>query len=49
MLDDTLCWTTRYVGRHADFLYCEDVFLSLMNDDDEVVNLLVFISFINRQ
>ena len=38
-----------YVGRHADFLYCEDVFWFLMNDDDEVVNLLVFISFINRQ
>jgi hypothetical protein len=37
-----------YVGPHADFLYGEDVILPLINDAGEVVNLLVFVSYIRK-
>ena len=37
-----------YVGPHSDFLYGEDIILPLSNDEDEVVNLLVFISYIRK-
>ena len=38
-----------YVGPHAEFLYGEDIILPLLNDDGEVVNLLVFVSYIRKE
>jgi hypothetical protein len=38
-----------YIGPHADFLYGEDIILPLINDVGEVVNLLVFVSYISKE
>ncbi|MBK17262.1 MAG: hypothetical protein CMM52_00275 [Rhodospirillaceae bacterium] len=38
-----------YVGPHADFLYGEDIILPLVDEEDKIVNLLVFVSYIRKE
>ena len=38
-----------YVGPNSEFIYSEDLILPLVNGQDEVVNLLVFLSYIRKE
>jgi hypothetical protein len=38
-----------YVGPNSEFIYSEDLILPLVNDQDEVVNLLIFLSYIRKE
>ncbi len=38
-----------YVGPNSEFIFSEDLILPLVNGQDEVVNLLVFLSYIRKE